>query len=489
MFSREQRSPAVTKSGTLYYPKWLAHAAGVAIQEGFDVHFIDSPAPKFYFDKLTVQHYLESHSIKNIVVDTSTPSIYNDVKIIEYLKSSIPGLKIIMVGRGVSVMPEKIMEDNDFIDFVALREYEYITRDWLKALEGGEDQDFSKIKGLVWRNKNGEIINNGARLAIENLDELPFVSEVYKRFLNIEDYFYGHSLHPLVVFDTSRGCPYKCTFCAYPQSFSGHTMRYRSVEHVADEFEYCSKEFPNLKTIMLEDDTFIIDRKRTMRLADELIKRGNKIPFDSNNRADVKADVEFFKRLKKAGARLFCVGFESGDQEVLKHMKKNLKLSDTETFIKNTRDAGIMVHGCFMVGNLNETKKTLGTTLDLAKRLKPDTAQFFPIMVYPGTSAYDEAKERGLLATEDYSKWLTPDGLHNSVVNLPDVTHEELVEFCDTARREFYLNPGYMWMKFKQSFVSRDELHRNLKGFSFLIKYLIKGSFSQKDKVEEAVKL
>jgi len=484
MFSREQRSPAVTKSGTLYYPKWLAHAAGVAIQEGFDVHFIDAPAPKFYYDKETVKDYLAKNEIKSLIVDTSTPSIYNDVEIIKYLKSSITNLQVLMVGRGVSVMPEKIMRDHDLIDFVALREYEYITKDWLYALKGGQNDDFSSIQGLVWK-KNGEIINNGPRAAIENLDELPFVSEVYKRFLRIEDYFYGHSLHPLVVFDTSRGCPYRCTFCAYPQSFSGHTMRYRSVEHVADEFDYCKKEFPQLKTIMLEDDTFIIDRKRTLDVANELIKRGNKIPFDSNNRADVKADVEFFKTLKNAGARLFCVGFESGDNDVLKHMKKNLNLNETEKFMQNTREAGIMVHGCFMVGNLNETKQTLETTLDLAKRLKPDTAQFFPIMVYPGTSAYKEAKERGLLETEDYSKWLTPDGLHNSVVNLPDVSHDELVKFCDRARREFYLNPGYLWMKFIQSFKSKDELHRNIKGFKTLIKYLIKGSFSKKESSPE----
>ena len=76
-------------------------------------------------------------------------------------------------------------------------------------------------------------------------------------------------------------------------------MRYRSPENVADEFEYCAKEFPQLKTVMLEDDTFIIDKKRTMLVADELIKRGNKIPFDSNNRADCRADVDFYKRLKQ----------------------------------------------------------------------------------------------------------------------------------------------------------------------------------------------
>src|SRR6267378_2098075 len=128
------------------------------------------------------------------------------------------------------------------------------------------------------------------RDVIKDLDELPFVSEVYKRFLHTPDYFYGHSLWPLVVFDTSRGCPYHCSFCVYPQTFSGHTMRYRSVANVADEFEFVAREMPEIKTVMLEDDTFIVNKPRTLELANELIRRGNKLPFDSNCRADIGSE-------------------------------------------------------------------------------------------------------------------------------------------------------------------------------------------------------
>ena len=479
MFSREQRSPAVTKSGTLYYPKWLAHAAAVAIQDGHNVDFVDAPAPYFNYTPQHVFDRIESKNIKAVICDTSTPSIVNDLAFVDLLSEKFPDVHVLMVGRGVSVMPNDVLKKSKSLKYVALREYEYITREWLEAVNCGGG--FESINGMVWKNEKNEIVTNPPRGSIHNLDELPFVSEVYKRFLRIEDYFYGHSLHPLVVFDTSRGCPYRCTFCAYPQTFSGHIMRYRSPSNVADEFEYCAKEFPQLKTIMLEDDTFIIDKKRTMEVADELIKRGNKIPFDSNNRADCKADVDFYKRLKQAGARLFCVGFESGDDVVLKHMKKNLNLSKVDDFMKNTREAGIMVHGCFMVGNLNETKETLESTLDLAKRLKPDTAQFFPIMVYPGTAAYKEAKEKGYLTTEDYSEWLTPDGLHNSVIDLPNVSHKELVEFCDRARKEFYLNPSYIAMKLKQSMFDMNEFKRNVKGFTTLSKFLLRGSFGGDD--------
>ncbi len=479
-FSREQRSPAVTKSGTLYYPKWLATAAGVALQHGHPVDLLDSPAAG-----CTVQGVIDRIRAKNIeavVCDTSTPSIVNDVKVIEALVSAEPALHVLMVGRHVSSLPAETLASSAALEAVAIREYEYTVRDWLEAKACGAD--LSAVDGLVWRKAvTGEIITNRPRPAIENLDELPFVTEVYRRYLRTSDYFYGHSLWPLVVFDTSRGCPYHCSFCVYPQTFSGHKMRYRSVNNVADEFEFIAREMPEIKTIMLEDDTFIISRPRTLELANELIRRGNKIPFDSNCRADIGADREFLSTLHKAGARLFCVGFESGDVDVIHGMKKNNDdrrdakyHQEAFRFVQRCREAGVMVHGCFMVGNLNETPASMEKTLKFAKKLRPDTAQFFPIMVYPGTTAYQEAKNRGYIQIENWDAWLTKDGLHNSIVTLPNITHEQLVSFCDRARRSFYLSPSYLLYKLKQSLKDRREFQRNVKGFLTLSKYLVRGS-------------
>ena len=479
-FSREQRSPAVTKSGTLYYPKWLCHAAGVAIREGHDVDVVDAPAAEISLQ--AVIDRVRAKRIEAVVCDTSTPSIVNDVRVLESLCEANPKVHLMFVGRHVSAAPKETFAMSSAVQAIALREYEYTVRDWLAALDCGASLE--AVDGLVWGKSSREVVTNKPREAIKNLDELPFVTEVYKRFLHIPHYFYGHSLWPLVVFDTSRGCPYKCSFCVYPQTFSGHTMRYRSKEHVADEFDFVSRELPEVKTVMLEDDTFVISKKRTMELALELIQRGNRLRFDSNCRADVGADLELMTTLRKAGARLFCVGFESGDAEVIHGMRKN----NTETrdanyheeakkFARICKQADIKIHGCFMIGNLNETRASMEKTLDFALELKPDTAQFFPIMVYPGTESYRQAKELGYISTEDYSEWLTNDGLHNSVVNLPGVTHRELVNFCDHARRRFYLSPGYLFRKAVQSLKDPREFQRNLKGFATLSKYLIRGSF------------
>ncbi len=483
-YSREQRSPAVTKSGTLYYPKWLATAAGVASKNGHDVDLVDAPASGL--SVRAVADRLVAKNIEAVVCDTSTPSILNDVNVIELLVAAKPSLHVLMVGRHVSSLPRETLALSPALEAVAIREYEYTVRDWLEAKACGAN--LACVEGLVWRRKSREIVENPQRAPIENLDELPFVTEVYKRFLHTPDYFYGHSLWPLVVFDTSRGCPYHCSFCVYPQTFSGHKMRYRSVKNVADEFEFVAREMPEIKTVMLEDDTFIISKPRTMELATELIRRGNKLPFDANCRADIGSEGELLSTLHKAGARLFCVGFESGDVEVIHGMKKNNDdrrdakyHEEAFRFVRRCREAGIMVHGCFMVGNLNETPESMERTLKFAKKLRPDTAQFFPIMVYPGTTAYEEAKKRKYIQIEDWSAWLTKDGLHNSVVNLPHITHEQLVSFCDRARRSFYLNPPYLLYKLKQSLRDRRELQRNLKGFLTLSKYLLRGSGHDKN--------
>ncbi len=484
-FSRESRSPAVTKSDTLYYPKWLALAAGYSLKNGKGINLIDAPARELSFEHTIDLIELDTPDL--IVLDTSTPSINNDIRFAEMLKERNKNLKIAMVGRGASVSYEHVLSNSNAIDIVCLKEYELTINEIADYLSGGYFNNRENITGIAYKADDGLIIKNIDRPVLEDLDEIPFVTEIYKRFLNINDYFYGHSLHPLVVLDTSRGCPYHCSFCAYPQTFSGHRVRFRSVGNVADEFDFIKKEMPQVKSIMLEDDTFIINKKRTLDLANELIYRGNKIPFDSNCRVDIGVDKDFLVKLKQAGARLFCVGFESGSKDVISHMDKNNNKSKDSSYLETAKEfteacqyAGIKIHGCFMFGNLNETKNTLKETLNFALKLPLDTAQFYPIMIYPGTSAFEEAKSRNLINAKSFDDWLTIDGMHRSVVDLPDLSQDELLAFADYARKRFYLRPKYIWFKLLQSILSFDELKRNIKGFKKLVSNLVFGSSHSK---------
>ncbi len=468
-FSRSQRSPAVTKSGTIYFPMWLSYAAGVLEKEGYEVDLIDAPADNYNLDDITKRAKEFIPDI--IVIDTSTPSIFNDIEIAGTLKDELPKSFIILVGTHVSALPKETLDIDGRIDAVARHEYDYTLLDLAKVLmcKG----DLKDVLGISFI-ENGKVVHNDRRPYIEDLDEVPFVSSIYKKFLRIENYFNPNALFPMITITTSRGCPFPCTFCVYPQILTGRVFRLRSIENVVDEMEYIIENFPQAKAVFFEDDTMTVNKDRCQKLSELILQRNIKISWTANAR--VGLGYEEMQLMKDAGCRSFCVGFESGSQVILENMKKNINLDAAKQFMRNAKKAGLLIHGCFMVGFPGETLKTMNETLELAKKLKPDTVQFYPVMVYPGTVAYDWYKERGLIATEDFSKWLTPEGLHNTVIRTEALSSEELVRFCDNARRKFYLRPSYLLYKAKQIVFHPKEIRRTLKSSRTFLKYLINGS-------------
>lgn len=442
-FSRAQRSPAVTKSGTLYYPIWLAYATGVLEDAGHQVRLMDAPAAGQSIEDLC--SFVQTWKPHLLVVDTSTPSFHNDMHVLATLKAAWPDAFAVAVGPHVSARPDESMAACAELDAVARREYEYTLRDLARVLAGSGS--LAEVAGLTYR-AGERVIHNPDRPFIENLDELPFVSRVYKTHLRPEDYFYAITPHPVVTIITGRGCPHRCMYCLFPQTLQGRRYRYRSPENVVAEFQYIARELPHIKHVFMEDDTLTVNRARCLEMARLLKEARTGITFTANSRADVDYDV--LVALKAAGCRMLCVGFESGDEQVLKNMRKGISVAQMRQFMKDARRAGILVHGCFMAGNPGETRETLARTLRLAKELNPDTAQFFPLMVYPGTEAYDWAERNGYLMTRDYRQWLTADGLHNCVLSLPDLSNADLIAWCDEARRSFYLRPRYIGAKLKQ---------------------------------------
>ena len=469
-YSRSQRSPAVIKSGVIYYPLWLAYAVGALEQDGFAVTLVDAPAAGN--DLRQVLELAGDLQPRLVVVETSTPSIYNDLEVSEAVKDRVPGAFVLLVGSHVTALPEDALRMGPSVDAVVRGEYDHTVRDVARFLDSGGS--LAKIQGLSYRGLDGAIRHNPDRPPIQNLDALPFVSKVIKRHLRVEDYFYSIARYPEVTIVTGRGCPHRCAYCLWPQTVTGHQFRGRSVANVADEFEYIARELPQVKEIFIEDDTLTLDPDRSLALAQELISRGNRLPFSANARANVGYEV--LERLKRAGLRLLCVGFESGDQAVLKGMRKGIRVEQFFRFRKDARRAGVRIHGCFMAGGPGETRDSLARTLELAKVLEPDTAQFFPLMVYPGTEAYEWASRQGYLTTGDFRQWLTPEGLHRSVVSQPGLTAEDLVAWCDQARRAFYLRPRYVAAKAWEVLAHPAEAGRILRAAHVFSKYLFRSS-------------
>jgi anaerobic magnesium-protoporphyrin IX monomethyl ester cyclase len=468
-FSRSQRSPAVTKSGTIYFPMWLSYAAALSDQQGYTIDLVDAPAEGLNLEEVTRRARAFSPNL--IVVDTSTPSIYNDVKVCETLETAIPKVFIVLVGTHVSALPEESLKLSPSIDAVAVGEYDETIIELAKSIQG--EMNIESVLGIVYR-RLGAIVRNIKRPFIEDLDRIPFVSPIYKKFLKIENYFNPNALYPMVTITTSRGCPFGCTFCVYPQTLMGGRFRLRSVENVVDEMESIVENFPQAKAIFFEDDTLTGNKQRCIQLSEAIIRRGLKISWTANARVGIS--LETMKKMKASGCRTLCVGFESGSQAILDNMKKGIKQEDMFAWMQAAKRAGLLIHGCFMVGLPGESKETLKETLNLAIRLNPDTVQFYPVMVYPGTAAYNWYKERKLLATTDFSKWLTPAGLHNTVIRTEDLSSEQLVRFCDRARRAFYLRPRYLAYKLRQTLSDAEERKRNFKSARTFFKYLLKGS-------------
>ncbi|GFI26136.1 anaerobic magnesium-protoporphyrin IX monomethyl ester cyclase [Lachnospiraceae bacterium] len=467
-YSKSSRSPAVTKSGTIYFPLWLSYAAGVLDKKGHELKILDAPAKCLTKDVCLKQ--IELFNPQLVVIDTSTPSINNDLDFTKQIKKALPNVKTCLVGTHVSVaVPEILPEKAAYVDFIARHEYDYTLPEVAEAIEG--KRELSSVLGISYV-ENGELKENPSRPYIENLDELPFVTEVYKKYLDIEDYFYAHVSFPTVSIFSSRGCPSKCFYCMYSQVMFGKVYRKRSAKNLFEECKYIVKNFPNVKEILIDDDNFSVDQKNVQEFCQLMID--NKLPLKWVVQCRVNLKYETMVRMKKAGCRLVVVGYESGSQKVLDGMHKGITLEQSRKFDAAAKKAGMRVHGCFMVGNPGETKETMMETLNFAKSLRMDTAQFFPLIVYPGTEAWTWAKQKNYITAKSYDEWLTPDGMHNCVLSTPKVSNKEFVDFCNYARRKFYLRPKYVLMKAVECLTDKDDFIRTVKSFKTFAKYLFK---------------
>ncbi|MFA6357091.1 MAG: radical SAM protein [Candidatus Omnitrophota bacterium] len=466
-FSRFSRSPAVTKSGTIYYPIWHAYATGVLEKEGHEVRLVDAPAERLSREQC--YQIAKEFQPKLVVIYTSTPSIYNDIEIAGQIKDLLKDSFIVLTGPHVSALPEESLKIDKRIDAIARREYDQTLVELAGKLEAR--QSLIDLRGLTLR-LDQEIKSNPDRELINDLDSIPFVSDVYKRHLKIENYFYAHCKYPVVSIFTSRGCNAQCDYCVYPQQMFGRQQRQRMPENIVAEFEYIEKELPQIKEVLIDDDTFSFNQEYIIKFCQLMLQKKIKLSWIVECRANL--GYKTMVMMKKAGCRLIVTGFESADNQVLKNIKKGLTFERMRQFVQDAKKAKIAIHACFMAGNKGETKETLKKSLKFAKEINADTCQFFPLMVYPGTEAYDWAKTNNYLTTEDFRNWLTSEGLHNCVVSTPELSAKELVDFCDHARKNYYLSLKYMVHKFKQVLFVPGEFKKTFKSAKIFLKYLFR---------------
>ena len=456
-FVRSARWAARSRGRVQRHPDYLAIATAVLENEGHEVKLLDAASLNIDFDK-TVE-MARAFKPELSVIHTTTPSIYNDVKYAEMLKDL--GSTTALIGQHASALPTETMQMSEKIDYIARGEYDYTLRD----IANGKNP--SNILGITYRDGN-EIINNEDRPLIKNLDEMPFPAW---HQIDVHDYFDAGKLYPFITMISGRGCPNNCSFCVLPQVFYGKKYRLRSAKKVVDEIEYDLELFPDLKEIMFEDDTLTADKKRAREICNEILDRGlnKRISWSANARADLD-DPELLKLMKESGCRMLVTGFEFGDQKILNNVRKGLTVEQMKKFAGLTKKAGIMVHGCFMIGGPGETRETAMKTIKLVGDIKPDTLQISGLTPYPGTEFYNWCKENGYIIAKDWTDWVDA-GEQSTVVEYPNLSKEDIVGLVDKGLYEnFYFRPS-TWMHHLLTIKGYDDFKRKVRGARSLVGY------------------
>ncbi|HEX2711452.1 MAG TPA: hopanoid biosynthesis associated radical SAM protein HpnJ [Candidatus Acidoferrales bacterium] len=419
------RWPVAREVESYWYPVWLSYPAGMLPGS----RLLDASPHKISWAQ-TVQI---ARSYDFVAVFTSTVGFYKDIKLIREMKELKPDLRVAFVGPHVQNRPDQSLQASEDIDFVVRGEFDHA------LVEFAQGKPVADIAGISYR-RSGQVVHNSPRpqLHSEELDALPFATEVYKRNLVIENYNVPFLLHPFVSLYTTRGCPALCTFCQWPQTISGHAWRVRSSDNVAREIRQGLALFPQIKEFFFDDDTFNIRKDRVL----EICAKFKPLKFRWSANARVHSDYETLKAMADAGARLFIVGFESGDPQILKNIKKGATVEMARAFVRNCNEVGIKLHGDFIIGLPGETKETIQRTIEFAKELDCETIQVSLAHAFPGTELHDYLSENNFLTAEA----LTDTSGHQLPhIEYPNLSREEMMAGVNRFYDAYYFRPRVAW--------------------------------------------
>ena len=432
------RWPATREIESYWYPVWLCYPAGMLP----DSRVVDAPP-----HRLSIQQTVAmAADFEFLVLFTSTPGFHVDVKMAEMMKDLNPRLKVAFVGPPVTVEPEKCLRASSAIDFVVRREFDH------QIVQYANGTPLEEIPGVSFR-RNGGLVHNPEGGFIEDLDSLPWVTKVYHRDLDFRRYNVPFLHNPFISLYTSRGCPAMCTFCLWPQTHSGHRWRLRSAEDVANEVRWARDNFPGLKEIFFDDDTFNYQKRRTIELCEKLAPLG--VTWSCTSR--VTTDYDTLKAMREAGCRLMIVGYESGDPQILKNIKKGATIDMARRFTRDAHKVGLTIHGDFIVGLPGDTRESIRRTVDFAKELNTETIQVSIAHPYPGTEFYDYVKRNHLITIDAMT-----DEQGHQLPNIvyPGLDRAELVDWVERFYGEYYFRPKAAWRVVRKAIFSGEERRR-----------------------------
>ncbi|OIO94292.1 MAG: hypothetical protein AUK03_06955 [Anaerolineae bacterium CG2_30_64_16] len=424
-------------------PKWhemvnsypslgLAYLAAIAEQEGHEVAIFDMGLrpKKPLADEVADIVAWRPDVIAYTAMTTSYQSVEESVAM---LKEAL-GAPTIIGGPHATTLPELTLQNPHF-DFLVYGEGEYVFRDWLRQIETG-DTHWGANRGLWYKDVAGNVINGGERELIPDLDALPFPA---RHLFDLKAYpLYAPTGEPMITVLTSRGCPYKCSFCF--KGIVGRTYRQRSPENIVAELRYLIDEY-GVRNFYFMDDLFTINVKRLEAILDHFIAQDLNVRWRCLARVD-RVNPDLLKKMYRAGCRQIHFGIESGNPEILAKTAKHINLGQVRQAIEWTEDAGILSKGYFILGLPGDNAATMNETIEFAASLRLSEAMFSIATPMPGTELWEELVHRN--PDTAYNADFTKSYYYNSYtseiapfLNVSDVSDTELSKMAIRARRRF----------------------------------------------------
>ena len=430
---------------SFWFPTWLAQPAALVANS----KLIDAPPHGVRIADVCVR----ARDYDLVVLHTSTPSFAADVAAVEALKAANPNFMAGLIGAKVAVEADQSLRAAPAVDFVARNEFDLTIKE---VAEGRAPRD---VKGLSYRNEAGVIVHNTDRAVLENMDELPFVTPIYKRDLVIEDYFIGYLKHPYISLYTGRGCKSRCTFCLWPQTIGGHRYRARSISprHRRDALD--QEGFPQVKEIFFDDDTFTDNLPRIER------NPKNSVSTTSPGRATPKRTCR--ARRSKVWTRTACGCCWSATSPATRKScttsRRDCSSTSRAASPRIATSSASRSTGRSSSALPGETKETIEETLAFAKEINPHTIQVSLGAPYPGTFLYNQARANG---------WLYPrgrralDGCRHAGRGArlsASVAHRDFRTRSRISITKFYFRPGKIASIVGEMMTSPEMMKRRLR--------------------------
>ncbi|KYK29359.1 hypothetical protein AYK20_09830 [Thermoplasmatales archaeon SG8-52-1] len=423
-------------------PLGLLSLGAMLESEGHDVEILDYYMEDMPREKL--ENYLLSSDAVGMTV--LTEDIKAAVDISGKIKEIDPNIKLIIGGPHCTFLKQRSLQDIPHADICVVGEGEFVILELVKYLKG--EKKLADIHGVYYRDNS--LIKSGKPLqVIDDLDALPFPA---RHLVDKYDYaklpWEKQSKKKVTSMISSRGCPYKCRFCArYGNSIEGWSYRKRSAENIVKEILEIDKKYG---TLWIVDDNFLADKNRAHIIFDKLLENGIDINFLIEGARVDSTDRELYMKMKKVGVKLIGFGIESGNQDVLDFYNKKVTLQQIREAVELAREMNFFTYGSFILGAPIETRNHIENTIKFAYSLKLDFANFGELCYAPGSQLWAEAVKNKKISEDE------TDVMADSRRGLGNLTHEELREYTNRALKNFYFRPTYLLSQIYRAFLRKD---------------------------------